>query len=859
MPIVLVGMYCFSCSTLCNLMSAIHEPRLVDSSKEDKAEMYRLRQLGDKAFKDGFYHLALKFYMNYHSIAENLDDVPAIIDASECLISTYVNSGNAVAAETIFKKTFDKYSDMISEDKQLRNRFYYWEGNIQLALESFENAIGLFAHLLENLPQNSKLFFQTLDAKGTAEARAKKWLEAEKTYAVLEFAASSSSQWKQLALKKRILALLMSEDFSRAEQLIKKVNPENSTYSAITEILLSVRKKKLTRAFEQYNSIRKYAHGSDILWFLMAKTLSNAFLDGKKYEKALFVLNDAIIYASSEYDRQTILLKIINTAVVAGKIDAAVTTAEKFLKNYPDSFISNEIRLRLANLYSGEKKSDDALQVYETVLNDPNADFNQKIQSARSAARIFIALKNYKSARDKFEFIADEGEDSKTRGEGKFWLAELLYLQGEFRKAAEGFKEVADGYVDWREQSLFRRIKSLFFAKDFEQISLEADRFLREFSGSEYIPEVMFLHAFSLQKRKRYSESQKRYKDFVSAYPDNEYSPRAMFEIATIELEHNKTEDAVIAYTDMIKKYPKSNLVPNALYRRMNACFWCGFSRKAANDAESLLNLYPYSEFTEFAGYALADYHLRGKRYKEAVDVYKKLIAIHEKEREKHAALLYEIADIRFKQGESAMALNVLDELSEKFSDTSMAGDCLLLRGDVLVGKSEYERAVPFFVKASNFKKGSQLEISALGRLGDVYLALGSKTPDGTNYLKAVSYYSKVLQHLNLTARFRDQALYKLGRCEELLGDKGKAISRYHEAIYNYELDAEKGRKDATASIWFIKSALAAARLYQEKGRPESAEAAIAIYKTLIKAGVAPIDDFKRKIMEISTKYQLKE
>jgi len=858
-PLRLTVFFFFLFAMVFILWSSPQEPQLLENEKSSKSEMNRLRQLGDKAFRDGLFHLALKFYVKYYEVAEALNNDSSIIDASECLISTYVNSGNAVAAKAVFDKTTTEYQSNISEDKQLKSRFTFWKGNIELASGKPDAAIKTFNHLQENLSQNNELLLQTLDAKGTAQARLLKWPEAEKTYALLEFAAPSGSKWKQIALKKRVLALLMSEDFSKAKQLIQKLKQKNNIYSAITKILLSIKNNDLSTAFKQYNTIRKYARGADILWFLMAETLSKAFLKNKEYDKALFVLNDAVIYASSEYDRQSTLLKIINAAVMAKKNDAAVTTAERFLKNYPDSFISNEIRLRLANLYSGEKKAQDALQVYETVLNDPNAAFKQKVESARSAARIFITQKDYKSAKEKFEFMVQKGKEDKVRGEGEFWLAELLYLQERYSEAAEAFNQVSVIYHNWREQASFKEIKSLVFAMEFNKITPVTEKFLKAFPKSEYIPEVMFLKGLSFEKQKKFKEAQKSYKKFVSLYPNNEYAPRAMFEIATIELEHGKTEDSVIAYTEMIKKYPASNLIPNALYRRMNACFWCGFSMKGTQDAQKLLNDYPQSNFTEYAGFTLADYYVSNKHYDQAVDVYKKMLLIYKNNKEKSAEMLYEIAEVRFKQDEFAMALNVLDELSEKYSNTEIAGNGLLLRGDILTGKSEYEQAVPFFIKASTIPNRPQLQLSALGRLGDVYLALGSKTPDGTNYLKSAKYYSEVLTHPNLTARFRDQALYKLGRCEELFGDKGKAISRYHEAIYNYELDAELGRKEASASVWFAKSALAAARLYLEKNTPESAEAAIAIYKTLIKVGVEPIDDFKRKISKIGIKYKLKE
>ena len=172
---------------------------------------------------------------------------------------------------------------------------------------------------------------------------------------------------------------------------------------------------------------------------------------------------------------------------------------------------------------------------------------------------------------------------------------------------------------------------------------------------------------------------------------------------------------------------------------------------------------------------------------------------------------------------------------------------------------NEYEKAIPFYIKAAEGAKDSILKAAAQGRAGDCYFALGDKVKDGANYLKAIGFYKKVLAYDKLPAFYRDQALYKIGLCEEALGDKGKALSNFQEVMIRYDLDNKRDLTTARSSVWFAKSALKAASIYLEKDNPEAAEAAIAVYRTLIRAGVEPVADFKRKINIIRDKYKLKE
>jgi TolA-binding protein len=839
----------FNCILFCGLLVAAQEAK-------HSAKVYRTRQLGDKAFKDGLYILASKFYATY--LREAAGDPNAQIDASECLIAAYVRSGNALQASEVFNKLTTTFAATISGNTNLRNRLSYWDGNIQMSGGNLKKAAETFTSLLNTLQQNTELYFQTMDALGTAQARSLHWDKTEKTYAMLEF-AGKKSKWRELAIKKRLFALLMTGNFQRARAIIKTVPGKKNLYGKVIENLILIKENKLQQALDAYKAIRKHARGGDPLWYMLTSSLANAYQAKKDYKNALLMLNDSVIFANSEFDRQQALLSIINTAVAAENIKAAVTTAEKFLKSYPESFISNEIRLRLANLYAGEKKSEDALQVYETVIKDNNAAISLKMKSARSAAHIFILMKRYDDANDKFAFMAKDSKDKHIQGEGKYWMAELFYIQSKYKEAAIAFGVVADKFSDWKEQALFKQIKSLMNTKDYAQTIKKIQTFLKELSKSKFAPDISFLYALALKNDNKYSEAENQFAKFAKDYPDHLYAPRALFEEGTLALEKGNARDAVTAYTELCRRYPGNVLIPNTLYRRMYACFWGGDNKDAEDDAKALFAKYPKSIYTIHAGFRLADYYVDIKNYNEAVDILKKMFLRYRKDSKVAARAIYEIANTRFKEVNEKEALKALDELSEKFPKEYIADDGLFLRGDIHSGKSEYEKAIPFYKKAAANRPGSLLEIASWGRLGDSYLALGWKTPDGTNYLNAANYYNKILDQKDIMAQYRDQALYKLGRCEELLGDKGKALSKYHEAIYNYQLDENSDKMIAKSSIWFTKSALAAARLYLAKDTPEAAEAAIVLYKTLIRLGIEPIDDFKKKIIEISNKYKLKE
>lgn len=824
--------------------------------KKIAAKVYRTRQLGDKAFHDGLYELAAKFYATYQR--EAAGDPDAQIDAAECLIAAYIRSGNALSASQVFNKLTSTFAARISKNENLRNRLSYWDGNIQMCGGDLQKASETFTRLLNTIPQNTELYFQTLDALGTSQARSLLWDKAEKTYALLEF-AGKKTKWQKLATRKRLMALLMSGNYTRARIVIKNLPAERALYIKIIENLILVKERKLKEAAAMYKEIRKAAGGADPMWYMLSYSLAKGYLEKKDYENALLILNDSVLFADSEFDRQQTLVSIINTAVSAGNIKAAASTAEKFLKNYPESFISNEIRLRLANLYVDDKKTEDALQVYETVIKDKNAELPVKLKSARSAAHIFISQKRFPEAKDKFAYISKMAKDKKTQGEGEFWIAELLYIQSKYKEAAAAFELVAKNYADWQEQAMFKQIKSLMNTSAYSETIHKIQQFLKAHKKSEYVPDANFLYALALKNDKKFHDAEQQFAKFAETYPDHFYAPRSLFEEGNLALDHGKESDSVTAYTELLKRYPTHLLVPNTLYRRMNVCFLNAAPDVAIADSETLFVQFPKSKYTVYGGFRLSDYFVDKKDYGKAINTLYRMYKMYSVDPKTAPKVLYEIANTRFAEGKDDEALKVLDELSEKFPKSDVVNDGLFLRGDILTKKSDYEKAIPFFKQAAASRPNSLLETAAWGRVGDSYFALGWKTPDGTNYLKSTEFFNKVLEKKDISAHYRDQALYKLGRCEEQLGDKGKALSKFHEAIYNYELDLEKDKVTAKSSKWFVKSALAAARIYLTKDTPEAADAAIVLYKTLIKLGVPPVAEYKKKIIEISEKYKLKD
>jgi tetratricopeptide (TPR) repeat protein len=821
-----------------------------------EGELPESRILGDKAFKEGLFDLAIKFYNEYKE--QSTGNTDAMIDACECIIAAYIHSGNAQKAREEFNYLTTKFALAIAEKPELKQELAYWDGIILMESGDPYKAADIFSKLLKTVSQKSELYLKTLDALGTAQARSLQWDKAEKTYAMLEF-AGKKTKWQRLARKKKIISIVMMEDYKKAASLVNLYKDTGPVYIKVIHGIVLLKQGYLSKAMAHYKEIRKLAKGSDSLWYMLASNLALAFQEKKKYEDALFLLNDALLFAGSEFERQKTLITIMNVAVAGKNIPAAISTARRFLKSYPDSFISNDVRLELANLIA-PKKPEDALQVLTEMINDKNTPLEVKIKSARDAAHIFIELKRYAEANEKFKLMEEAGKTPLIKGEGAYWIAELKFIEGKNKEAAEAFAAVAAKYPDWKEKALFREIKALMNTTEYGKSVERLELFIKEFSESKNTPDAYFLYALALKNTGKKRKAVSQFSYFSKNYPNHKYAPRSLFEEGLLELEGEKFSDAISAFTQLCEKYPDSPLVPNVLYRRIFAFFFEGYDKEAIADVTLLMAKFPDSDYTLHAQFRLADYYLSKDDVPNAIAVLDKIAKSCTKSKPNFAArALYEIADIYFREDKKEEAIKTLDDLSGQFPEEPITHNALFLRGDIYKKNQEYEKAIPFFIKAAKSSTNTTLEISAEGSAGDCYFALGDKAKDGSNYLKAIEYYNKVLAHKNLPGHYRDQALFKIGRCEESLEDKGKALSKYREVMLRYETEKEITKPVARSSVWFAKSGINAVRLYLEKGTPEGAEAAISVLKSLIKSKVEPKEDFKKKIEEIRMKYKLKE
>lgn len=823
------------------------------SAQDANGKYYRSRQIGDKAFNDGYYSLAAKFYNQYKN--EALEDPVALKDAYFCLFAAYVRSRDAKSARQDFEEFNAKFANEMATSKDFSQKADYWNANILILEGEPDRAIEAFSQILKNAPDISDIYAESLSGIAAVWVGKLNWDEADKAYVKLE-TVGKGTKWADYARKQRILVAIYKGDMEKARSMLNVVEPKNATDSLLTVFLL-VKDGKISEAEDLYKKTRIQAQGADSLWFITSFAIANAHLERKELKSALVYQKDAEFFAENEADKEKILLQIINSQALSGNYEAALESCQKFMRNFPDSENLSKVRLQMARICFPLKKQQDAVNIYKEMLASPKIDIATKLSAAKEAGQVFISEKLYNEAREKFNYVVDNATDANRKYEARIQLADIMCLEKKFAEAAAEFERISEENPASRETALLRQANAVFSMKDYQRSFVLLGSYMKEFNKGHNYQNAYFLYGMTLEKLRKFEDALEVFADFAKRFPNHEEAPRAFFEMGNIGFDSGNYKAAEENYTKIVETYPKDEMAPNALYKRLYSHFLAGDEASAAKDLEALRKNYSDSLFTVEGMFWQADFLRDGGKFDKAEAVLQEIAAKYASVPSVAAEAVYECAYISSKAGKNDKAVKYLDELSEKFPNESIVSEGFMLRGDILSDSNEFEKAIPFYTKAIERRPGSNLETACLGRLGDCYFSIAWKTTDNSNTMTASEYFKKILAKNNIPLNFRDQAIFKLAKCDEMIGDKGSALARYREIIYGYQADTDKG--EIRDPVWLVKAAQAAARIYLEKETPEAAEAAVSIYKKLVALNIEPKEDYNKMIREIRGKYKLKE
>ena len=828
-------------------------------TQQKTSKEYQKRLLGDTALDSGLYDIAMNYYKNYLKDAEG--NSPAIRDAYFCLIATCLRSNNLNEANRLYNELKTKFQVFFKNNPLEQRTLEYWAAEILFKEGYFKKAEVKFENILKNIQPNEKeLATSTLIGLGIVKVRQEKWQEAKKIFLRLKKDVNTAKVI-DLANQQLTFINIILGNTIEAKRLIPKSRTSKkqlTTQFRLLQVYTLVKEKKYPEALQKYNQLRKVLSPPNTVWYILADSFANSYIKAKNYKNAIPLLKDSIIAAPDTYYSEKSNLALINTLLAAGQLKQAANTSIFFLDHFPDTVIKDKVLLCLTELLIKQKRYKDAANYTSKYLVLTKPVTSEKIRIAYETGQALLRIKEYGNALKYFNYTADNGTNSVEKGKGKYWIAETILLENKYEQALLLFNKLKENSY-WKEKSTFKIAQIYLEQKKVKKAAVVLSSLLSNYPKSKLQPSPAFLYAVTLRELGKDQDAIADFIKFAKNNPMDINASRAYFEAGCLSINNCNYKQGIDYLLKILTNYQDSDKIPSVLYRLLYANYLEGNYKTAQKYAKRLIKQYPNSKFILQTLLWQVNYYRNNKEYDKALNA---LIVLQKQFSKKPliiSEILYNKAYILNLKGESTDALNTISKVENSYSTTPILSECLFLKGDILSSDGNYLDAASCYLKATQTTKNQDLNNAAWGRVGDCYFAKINydKKTKKELLLNAIKYYNKILDSDNLSPLFKIQTLYKIGKCYQLLDKNEKAITMFHEAVYGIILNIKHGENPSTE--WFAKSAIALAKLLQERNTPVADKAAIDVYKTLIKYNIQPVQEFKLRIQKINNNYKLKE
>ncbi len=805
------------------------------SSMAQEEDIERVRILAEKTFSENDIPLSIK----YHRILKDLTHSP-VQQSAVCLnlISLLVESGAHAEAEDEISNFEKSFAQIISTDPMTKAKLDYFKAIMLIEKGDLDAAIQKLKTIIEPYPFTDKDFnCRVMMSLSLASASKEDWDSSAKYAKKIESEGAGDS-WNEAGKTLRIAFLTLSGTGTSAE--LKK--PVGIETPLISDVLSSYSLGFKDEALSYYAKIEKdsLAKNPASVYGLWALALASS--RNKDLVSTSMFLKDADKITKSQNLSGRFVLLSADIKSNAGETKEAIKIYEDFLSKHGGNPMNCEVRLKYASTLLRDGQNDRAIEEYTKILDREDSPF--KLKAADSAAVALIDAKEYDKASEMIKKMLElDGSDAKTRA--AILSADISFAKGNYQESAELYSAITAKFPEMKDLALFGEIRSFYMLGDFQKALSMMEDSIKTLSETRFIQELLFMQAMATKKTGKASKAIELFNEYNQKYPNSPFAPDSAFEVALILFEQGDYLKAAEKFSAVAEKYPDNELAQISMYKKIYSEVMEGKIQDAEKTAIATAGKWPKSKYAALSLLWLADSKRDSGKNDEAEKGYLRVKSEYSDHKEIAAEALLEAAKIAISSDDKLRGFSLLDELSEKFPDQNACSESYFFRGDILSASGDYDKAIPFFLKASMKRPDSALAVASYGRLGDCYFSLSTQGSN-ENFLKASEFYKQVIASKKSSIETREQAMFKLGKCEENLGDLGAALANYMELIYSFETDWNRGYK--RDKLWVVKSAISAIKIYIEKGDQASLSKAENIYSRLITMGAESVRQMRENI-----------
>jgi TolA-binding protein len=347
--------------------------------------------------------------------------------------------------------------------------------------------------------------------------------------------------------------------------------------------------------------------------------------------------------------------------------------------------------------------------------------------------------------------------------------------------------------------------------------------------GSEHVRAATMRLGVLYEERGALESAVDQYSRLLDAGPDPAPAAEALLARGLVRFRMGSFQAALDDFSRIRDDFPQTPSAARAMFMRGWCLYLLGRDDEALRVCEQFLADYPHSEFVPDVHFWLGEHAFNHGDPEQAEKRFAQLAREHPGSPR--------AADALFWAGRAATARRAYLAANEHFNalmaqypDSPRLPETLLAQGDVLSELGQFPAAILAFNEVIvRFPRSAEAMI-AWGRKGDCQYTLGQD--NSARYEEALLSYRTLLDFAGAPADLRLQAGFKVGRCLEKMGRAAAALDRYMETAYAY---LQEDQPPPEATVWFTRSAFAAAALQERAGNWKEAAG---IYRRVADSGV---------------------
>ncbi len=475
---------------------------------------------------------------------KNLDKALIILGKVPKTSEFYDNAGLEISEIYVVQKKFNDAKEILrtvlAVVKSVQDSIpvRYGIARVFLAAEEYSGAIEEFNYLIQHSRKiDEKIFFNALFGRASSFHKSKKYAKA---IADLEILLSQKEVSKSLIIpSQRLLGRCYLDDGQEAKALalyLKLVKSSKDEEEKAEYLLLISEVYRRTKQWEK--AIRQT---EDVLVLK---------LENKKTEQGYYIKERTYFILGQTY-------------LDMKKYDQAITTFEKCIREYPESFFTSNCHFLIGVANFESQKFDKAIKHFEEFSQKFKKDDNFEF-SLYYLAYSYFSLNDFPKAADLFERIAERYPEFERAAEAQFKAGESYFQDSQFKTAVASYLKVKKNFhnSEFTDDAAYNIIWCYSEQKEDKKFLQSLQEFMREFSESEFASNVQITLGDVYFNDKQYEKAIEEYQRVIDRYVGSEYVGKAKELVAETKevLAFQFHEKAMVVFDQAVQKENDADL-----------------------------------------------------------------------------------------------------------------------------------------------------------------------------------------------------------------------------------------------------------------------------------------------------------